>query len=68
LPDLGVVAVAQRAPKEVEDLRGIRGLDGRHHKGAVAAESSRRWPRLGICRPSSLTSRGETEEPISGRA
>ena len=37
LPDLGLVAVAQRAPKEVEDLRGIRGLDGRHHKGAVAS-------------------------------
>ena len=37
LPDLGLVAVAQRAPKEVEDLRGIRGLDGRHQKGAVAS-------------------------------
>ncbi|MCP4850599.1 MAG: ribonuclease D [Actinomycetia bacterium] len=36
VPDLGVVAVAQRAPRSVEELRKIRGLDGRHHKGAVA--------------------------------
>ena len=36
LPDLGVVAVAQRAPGSVADLKGVRGLDGRHHKGAVA--------------------------------
>ena len=36
LPDLGVVAVAQRAPASVADLKGVRGLDGRHHKGAVA--------------------------------
>ena len=36
LPDLGVVAVAQRAPKGVGDLKGVRGLDGRHHKGVVA--------------------------------
>ena len=36
VPDLGVVAVAQRAPRSVDELRKIRGLDGRHHKGAVA--------------------------------
>ena len=36
VPDLGVVAVAQRAPRTVDELRKIRGLDGRHHKGAVA--------------------------------
>lgn len=36
VPDLGVVAVAQRAPRTVDELRKVRGLDGRHHKGAVA--------------------------------
>ena len=36
VPDLGVVGVAQRAPRTIEELRKIRGLDGRHHKGAVA--------------------------------
>ena len=36
VPDLGVVGVAQRAPRTIEELRKIRGLDGRHHKGAIA--------------------------------
>ena len=36
VPDLGVVAVAQRAPQTVDELRKVRGLDGRHYKGAVA--------------------------------
>ncbi|MBJ31797.1 MAG: hypothetical protein CL466_10360 [Acidimicrobiaceae bacterium] len=36
VPDLGVVAVAQRAPASIEELRKVRGLDGRHFKGAVA--------------------------------
>jgi len=36
VPDLGVVAVAQRAPRTVDELRKVRGLDGRHYKGAVA--------------------------------
>ena len=37
LPDLGLVAIAQRAPTEVGELQGIRGLDGRHYKGSVAS-------------------------------
>ena len=36
VPDLGVVAVAQRAPRTADELRKVRGLDGRHYKGAVA--------------------------------
>ncbi|MDG2427848.1 MAG: ribonuclease D [Acidimicrobiales bacterium] len=36
VPDLGVVGVAQKAPRTIEELRKIRGLDGRHHKGAIA--------------------------------
>ena len=36
VPDLGVVAVAQRVPRTVDELRKVRGLDGRHFKGAVA--------------------------------
>ena len=36
VPDLGVVAVAQRAPNSIDELRKVRGLDGRHFKGAVA--------------------------------
>jgi len=36
VPDLGVVAVAQRAPRTVDELRKVRGLDGRHYKGVVA--------------------------------
>ena len=36
VPDLGVVAVAQRVPRTVDELRKVRGLDGRHYKGAVA--------------------------------
>jgi len=36
VPDLGLVAVAQRAPRTVDELRKVRGLDGRHFKGAVA--------------------------------
>lgn len=36
VPDLGVVAVAQRSPTSIDELRKVRGLDGRHFKGAVA--------------------------------
>jgi len=38
LPDLGVVAVSQQMPKSLEELRKVRGLDGRHHKGKIAEE------------------------------
>jgi len=36
LSDLAVVAIAQRAPTTPEALKKVRGLDGRHFKGAVA--------------------------------
>lgn len=36
VPDLGVVAVAQSRPSNLEELRQVRGLDGRHYKGSVA--------------------------------
>lgn len=38
LPDLGVVAMAQRPPASVEDLKRIRGLDDRHTRGAFGRE------------------------------
>lgn len=37
LPDLAVVAIAQRRPSTVEDLKRVRGVDGRHLKGEVAS-------------------------------
>ncbi|HUS61930.1 MAG TPA: HRDC domain-containing protein [Acidimicrobiales bacterium] len=36
LPDLGVVGVANRPPKRISDLGGIRGLEGRRPSGATA--------------------------------
>jgi len=36
LPDLAVVAIAQKVPTTTEDLRKVRGIDGRHLKGDVA--------------------------------
>jgi ribonuclease D len=38
LPDLGVIAMAQRPPKSGEDLKRIRGLDERHSRGAFGRE------------------------------
>jgi ribonuclease D len=38
LPDLGLLGIANRPPKDVEDLRRVRGLDERHTRGAVARE------------------------------
>jgi ribonuclease D len=38
LPDLGVVGIAQRAPKSRDQLRAIRGLDDRHVKGQLGEE------------------------------
>ncbi len=35
LPDLGVVSVAQKLPRDLEELRSARGLDGRAAKGSV---------------------------------
>ncbi len=36
LPDLAVVSIAQQAPKNIDALRKIRGVDGRHTKAAMA--------------------------------
>jgi ribonuclease D len=36
LADLAVVALAQRAPRTVEELRGVRGLEDRHSRGDTA--------------------------------
>ena len=38
MADLAVVAIAQSAPRTVEQLRSIRGVDERHIKGRVAEE------------------------------
>jgi ribonuclease D len=38
LPDLAVLAIAQRAPRSVGDLRGCRGVDDRHSRAGVAQE------------------------------
>jgi ribonuclease D len=51
LSDLGVVSVASSSPKSIEELRGLRGVDGRVLKGgggeellAVIRESGGRRP------------------------
>jgi len=38
LPDLAVVAIAERPPKTRGDLQRVRGLDGRHLRGGAAAD------------------------------
>lgn len=38
LPDLGVIGVAQRPPKDLNDLRKLRGVDERHVRGAHGEE------------------------------
>jgi len=38
LPDLGILALAQRPPRTPEDLRKVRGLDDRHARGAFGRE------------------------------
>jgi len=38
LPDLAVVAIAERPPPNRNDLQRVRGLDGRHLRGGAAAE------------------------------
>jgi ribonuclease D len=38
LPDLAVVAIAERPPPTRNDLQRVRGLDGRHLRGGAAAE------------------------------
>jgi ribonuclease D len=38
LPDLAVVAIAERPPRSRQDLARVRGLDGRHLKGGAGDE------------------------------
>lgn len=38
LPDMALVGIAQRAPSTIEDLRRIRGVDGRHVRRPVGDE------------------------------
>ena len=38
LSDLGVVAVAQQAPRSINDLRALRGVDGRHIRDGAGTE------------------------------
>lgn len=38
LPDLALLGIAARPPRDVEELRAVRGLDGRHTRKAAAAE------------------------------
>ena len=38
LPDLAVVAIAERPPRTRDDLNRVRGLDGRHLKGGAGDE------------------------------
>jgi ribonuclease D len=38
LPDLAIVGIAQRHPKNLEQLRAVRGLDDRHLRGPQASE------------------------------
>jgi len=38
LPDLALVGMAQRPPRDESDLRQVRGLDGRHLRGGLAKE------------------------------
>lgn len=38
LPDLAVVAIAERPPRNRNDLQQVRGLDGRHLRGGAASE------------------------------
>ncbi len=37
LPDLGLVGIAQKAPTTIDQLRSVRGLDGRHLRDSAAA-------------------------------
>ena len=38
LPDLAVLAIAQRAPQSTHDLRSCRGVDERHSRGNLSQE------------------------------
>ncbi len=38
LPDLALVGMAQRPPRDQDGVRQVRGLDGRHLRGGLGAE------------------------------
>lgn len=38
LPDLAVLGISQRAPKDTKELRQARGVDDRHSRGGIADE------------------------------
>lgn len=59
LPDLALVGIAQRPPADDEGLRLVRGLDGRHLRGGLAAEI------LGAVRRGGALSRAELRFPPS---
>lgn len=61
LPDLAVVAIAQRKPRSVEDLRRVRGVDGRHLKGPVAS-SLLEAVQEGVDRPPNTDDRPRTDD------
>lgn len=61
LPDLAVVAIAQRRPTTVDDLKRVRGVDGRHLKGPVAAALLDAVQR-GLERPLDTDDRPRTED------
>jgi ribonuclease D len=61
LPDLAVVAIAQRKPRTVDDLRRVRGVDGRHLKGPVAS-TLLDAVQEGVDRPPDTEERPRTED------
>jgi len=38
LPDLALVGISQKAPKSIDSLRSVRGLDGRHLRGGAGQQ------------------------------
>jgi ribonuclease D len=38
LPDLAILAIAQRAPRSTDELRGCRGVEERHWRGNLGQE------------------------------
>ncbi|CAN5570735.1 ribonuclease D [soil metagenome] len=52
LPDLAVVGIAQHPPKQADDLKAVRGLDGRHLRNG-AADQIVAATRAGLDRPAS---------------
>ena len=60
LSDLALVGIAQRAPKEVDELRKVRGLDGRHLKNR-AGEAIIEAVRRGADVPASAVDRSRAD-------